>query len=495
MHLENQPVERQPSNLRVRSEGTGGVIRQKSKQEKLVLLKQDIAIAFILSGCFFFSYLDRSSLGNARIMGLQADLGLTDAQFMNCLMMFFVGYMVFELPAALSLRIFQPPHVYGIAIALFGVFACCLSVSRTYAAVMVLRLLIGIGEAVVQTGFVYLSLWYLKDELATRYAVFYFSAPLAGGINGILAYGIDKNLNNVSGKAAWEWLFLIEGVCSVFWGVIVFFILPRLPERVAEKGSLLFRREEEQAIILQRTIEARNDPDAKFQAFQIWWALKDPKTWLDAVVVAAPCLDVAAFGNFLPTFVNQFGFSKLNAQLFTLIPYSVAMLTLPLFSLASDRARKKAIPTLLCLTVSVIGFVILLCDVQRSVLIVGCCLVAAGSYPAIVLAASWLLVNHAGYTKRSTAWAVAQIFIQCYSIISTQVYIHPPRFIMGHAVLLALNALGVVAGLLKYYIMKRENARRDRLAQQVIGEALESKEEEKSIEQLCDYHPDFRYSF
>lgn len=79
--------------------------------------------------------------------------------------------MVFELPAALSLRIFQPPHVYGIAIALFGAFACCLSIARTYAVVMVLRLLIGIGEAVVQTGFVYLSLWYLKDELATRYGM------------------------------------------------------------------------------------------------------------------------------------------------------------------------------------------------------------------------------------------------------------------------------------------------------------------------------------
>lgn len=233
------------------------------------------------------------------------------------------------------------------------------------------------------------------------------------------------------------------------------------------------------------------------------------------MVVAAPCLDVAAFGNFLPTFVNQFGFTKrgwyllggawwnnlandwllVNSQLFTLIPYSVAMVTLPLFSLASDRARKKAIPTLLCLTIAVIGFVVLLCDVHRNVLIVGCCLVAAGSYPAIVLAANWLLVNHAGYTKRSTAWTVAQIFIQCYSIISTQVYIHPPRFIMGHAILLALNALGVMAGLLKYYIMKRENARRDRQVQQVMEQGSDSKEEEKGIEQLCDYHPDFRYSF
>lgn len=57
-HLENQPVEQQPPSISLALvEETGSVMRQKSKQEKLVILKQDVAISFILSGCFFFSYL------------------------------------------------------------------------------------------------------------------------------------------------------------------------------------------------------------------------------------------------------------------------------------------------------------------------------------------------------------------------------------------------------------------------------------------------------
>ena len=76
--------------------------------------------------------------------------------------------MVFELPAALSLRWFHPNHTYGAAVILFGVFACCLSVARSYAVVMVIRLLIGLSEAYVQTGYVFLSLWYKRDELTTR---------------------------------------------------------------------------------------------------------------------------------------------------------------------------------------------------------------------------------------------------------------------------------------------------------------------------------------
>jgi hypothetical protein len=76
--------------------------------------------------------------------------------------------MVVELPAVLSLRIFRPPHVLGVAVMLFGVFATCLSAAKSYGAVLAIRLLIGLSEAWVQTGWVYLSLWYKRDEIATR---------------------------------------------------------------------------------------------------------------------------------------------------------------------------------------------------------------------------------------------------------------------------------------------------------------------------------------
>lgn len=76
--------------------------------------------------------------------------------------------MVFELPAALSIRMIPPNIAYGVAVMLFGVCAACLSASRSYAPVMVLRLMIGLGEAYVQTGYVFLSLWYKRDELTTR---------------------------------------------------------------------------------------------------------------------------------------------------------------------------------------------------------------------------------------------------------------------------------------------------------------------------------------
>lgn len=129
-------------------------------------------------------------------------------------------------------------------------------------------------------------------------------------MSGLIAYGVDQNLDGRLGRTSWEWFFLIEGILTIAWGLLVFSILPKLPETVAKRGSIIFKNKAEQDLILQRTTAARNTPDAKLQSFQIWWALKDYKTWLMAVTVAAPCLDVAAFGVFLPTFVKEFGFSR-----------------------------------------------------------------------------------------------------------------------------------------------------------------------------------------
>jgi hypothetical protein len=244
--------------------------------------------------------------------------------------------------------------------------------------------------------------------------------------------------------------------------------------------------------------------------FQIWWGLKDPKTWLGALSIAAPCLNVAAFGSFLPTFIKEFGFSPrkhflllsfiahtdsgtVETQLYTMIPYAFATCSTPAVCILSDRMNRKGLPLLLCLATSIIGLIILLTTSSVPVKVVGCCFVSTGAYPGVVLAANFTVSNHGGYTKRCTAWAVAQVFIQCYSIISTQIYIHPPHFYLGHGVLLALNAVGAIATLVMYFIMKKANKDRDSLVVSQAAEWRIDADNEKSYEELCDFHPLFRY--
>ena len=81
-------------------------------------------------------------------------------------------------------------------------------------------------------------------------------------MSGLIAYGVDQNLDGKLGRKSWEWFFLIEGVLTVAWGLVVLVLLPKLPESVAQEGSILFREQEERDLILRRTTAAHNTPNA-----------------------------------------------------------------------------------------------------------------------------------------------------------------------------------------------------------------------------------------
>lgn len=88
-------------------------------------------------------------------------------------------------------------------------------------------------------------------------AFFFGATPIAGAFSSLIAYGVDKSLDGDLGKAKWEWYFIIEGSLTIFWGLLVFTFLPRLPEVIAKSGSSLFRSVAEHAVLMQRTINGR----------------------------------------------------------------------------------------------------------------------------------------------------------------------------------------------------------------------------------------------
>lgn len=76
--------------------------------------------------------------------------------------------MIVELPAYMCLRVFNPAYVYGFAVVCFGVFGASVAAATNYPGLIILRLFIGLGEAFVQTAFIFVTLWYKRDEIATR---------------------------------------------------------------------------------------------------------------------------------------------------------------------------------------------------------------------------------------------------------------------------------------------------------------------------------------
>ncbi|QYS92908.1 MFS domain-containing protein [Trichoderma simmonsii] len=470
--------------------------REKSKAEKRLVLKQDFLITTLLSGAFFFAYLDRGAIGNARLLGFQESLNLSDHQYFNCLALFFVGYMAFEFPALILIRKLHAPTIYGFCTIIFGVAAIGTAYATTYAEIIILRLILGCGEAVVQSAFVYMSLWYRREELSARAGNVYLTTPLAGAVAGIIAHYVGANLDGAHGLRSWQWLFIIEGIPTIAWGILMWTLMPRLPDKeVNSNYSLFFRSEEERRLIILRLVEGRNVMDARVSWPQVLLALKDVKTWLMAYITASIGLALAAFGVFLPTFIKAFGFSPLTTQLYSIIPYGSAFISLIVVSRIVDSFNKRAIPLLILVAIAIAGFILLITTTNRVALVVGATLINVAVYPSIVICAAWIPSNHAGYTKRATAFSVLQVFIQSFSIAGTQIYNTPPRFSKGHGVLLGLLSLCLVTILVVCWIMKKSNNKKDQEAAVWRERGEVNPAESESLETLCDAHPNYRYVY
>lgn len=260
---------------------------------------------------------------------------------------------------------------------------------------------------------------------------------------------------------------------------------------------------------------ANNQPNARIVRKQIWAGLRDPKAYFTAVIHGAVVLGITSINCFLPTFILAFGFGPrkcllssitfsvtlssslmvvaVETQLFSMIPYGVATVSLVTVCLLSDRINSKGPVLLLCLATSGIGYIILMATTNKVALIAGACLVTLGIFPGGILNVAWININHGGYTKRSTAWAMAQVTGNACGIVGTQVYRDPPRFLAGHGTLLGSLVLAIGATVTNYLWMKTANRKKEESAMKWRNEGRENPNRNKTYEELLDYHPDFKY--
>lgn len=108
---------------------------------------------------------------------------------------------------------------------------------------------------------------------------------------------------------------------------------------------------------------------------------------------------------------------------------------------------------------------------------------------------AWTNATHGGWTKRCTAFALNLCLVQGYGIMATQVYRSPPRFFLGHGVLLGTYSLSFISCAVMYFWQRNENRRRDADAEKRRTGELPPLGDIGTFEDLCDFHPDYRYVY
>ncbi|KAI5778869.1 major facilitator superfamily domain-containing protein [Geopyxis carbonaria] len=438
--------------------------------ERALLRKIDLHVVPPICVLYLLAFLDRVNISNAVIFGLQEDLGLTGVQYNTALTIFFVPYILFELPSNMLLKRLRPHVWLSICMFGFGLVTMLQGFTQSYSGLLATRFFLGVFEAGMFPGAFYLlAMYYKRAESQKRYSFFFSSTSLAGAFGGLLASAIGK-LDHFHGLRGWRWIFILEGLLTLAVSGAFFFLLADFPEDAA------FLTPAERAAVKARLHADVGDPgtEARLTPRSVARVFRDPKILLGGLMYLGLIVPAYGFAYFAPTIIRSFTASTIRTQLLSVPPWAVAFCVSMLVATASDRAQHRFAFALVPIFVCAAGFATLLAvhdspHTQYAALF----LVASGAYSAMPVIVCWFNTNLAGHTRRAvgTAWQVG--FGNVGGIVATYSFLKTdaPKYTKGYAIsvgFVGLSALACVAYLLA---LLRENRRREKMAER--GEVQE----------------------
>ncbi len=196
-------------------------------QEPQIIAKATRRLVPFLCLCYITAFIDRVNVGFAALQ-MQTDLGFSDTVYSFGAGIFFVGYFFFEVPSNVILeRVGARLWIARIMI-LWGLISSTMMFVKTAWAFYALRFLLGAGEAGFFPGIIlYLTYWFPSEYRSRTVALFMTAAALSGVVGGPLS-GLLLD-HPQFGLRGWQWLFLIEGVPAVLFGIAVLLYLPNGP--------------------------------------------------------------------------------------------------------------------------------------------------------------------------------------------------------------------------------------------------------------------------
>src|ERR1041385_4142897 len=160
---------------------------------------------------YVVNFIDRSNVGFAALT-MNQDLGFSPPLYGFASGIFFIGYLLFQVPATVMLeRVGARRLIFGIML-VWGLISAANAFVRDAHAFYALRFMLGVAEAGFFPGMIFfLTLWFPK-RLRGRYSAMFSSAiPLAGIVGGPLS-GLTLGLDGVAGLHGWQWLFVLQGL-------------------------------------------------------------------------------------------------------------------------------------------------------------------------------------------------------------------------------------------------------------------------------------------
>lgn len=285
---------------------------------------------------YFVAYLDRANISVAALQ-MNADLGLSAKMYGLGAGLFYVTYIIFEVPSnVLLVRVGARRWIARIMVT-WGIVATGMAFIQTPWQFYSMRLLLGAAEAGFTPGIIYyLSQWFPSSNRARAMSFFYIAAALASVI-GLPVSGALLEMHGIFNFAGWRWLYLVEGIPAVILGFVV---LKYLPDKVNDARWL----SKEQTKWLSQTIADESAKAPGGHKASWYQAFSDSRVWLLSLFWLLQAFGTIGVTLFLPLILKGLsGETDFIVSLLSGLPFLLACVLMFLNGRHSDKKKERSL--------------------------------------------------------------------------------------------------------------------------------------------------------
>ncbi|PYS72553.1 MAG: MFS transporter [Acidobacteria bacterium] len=299
---------------------------------------------------YIIAYLDRVNVGFATVGGMKGDLGFTDGVIGFGAGIFFVGYVVLEIPGSILVEKWTAKGWIARIMISWGILAIITGFIQSSTQFYIIRFLLGAAEAGFFPGIiVYLSHWFRYQDRAKAVALLMTAVPVSNIIGSPIS-GLLMKVNWL-GMPGWRWMFILEGAPAIILGIITLFYLTDWPQQAK------WLPEDEKRWLIE-TLEEENRAKASKHSLSILQAFRHREVLLLALGYFFMVTAVYGVNFWIPSIVkNMSGLSTLGVSFVAALPYCAGLIAILIMGWHSDKTKERRWHTALAMIAASFGLV------------------------------------------------------------------------------------------------------------------------------------------
>lgn len=313
---------------------TGGTWPAAQREE--TLRKVARRLIPVMCVCYFLAYIDRTNIGIAALT-MNDDLGISATAFGFGAGLFFLGYVLFEVPSNLVMHRVGARIWMSRIMVTWGLVATGSALIQGESSFYVARFLLGVAEAGFFPGMIlYLTYWFPAEQRARMTGLFMAAVPVSTALGAPLG-GLLLGLDGVAGLTGWQWIFIVEGLPSVIIGAFLFKLLPDRPAT----ASFLTPDEREH---LTREIESEGAQIRRRHDFGIAKSILHPRVLALSLVYFSLAFGLYGLAFWMPQIIKSSLAieSNFHVSLLTAAPYALGAVAMIYWGKRCDRLGRPA---------------------------------------------------------------------------------------------------------------------------------------------------------